>query len=128
MTPRDVVESFWEAMRANDWEAAARHFAADAVIEWPCTGERIKSPAAWAEIQARYPAAGRWSFDLHRLISGGETAVSECTVTDGEQSARVIALSEVNGDSIVRQVEYWVTSYESADWRSDLVERIDPVP
>lgn len=128
MTPRDVVESFWEAMRANDWQAAAAHFSDDAVIEWPCTGERIKSAAAWAEIQARYPAAGRWSFDLHRLVADDRTAVSECTVTDGEQSARVVAFSDFEGDRIVRQIEYWVLAYEPADWRADLVERIEPVP
>ena len=128
MTPREVVESFWEAMRANDWDAAAQHFAPDAVIDWPCTGERIKSPAAWAEIQARYPAAGRWSFDLHRLVGDDRTAVSECTVSDGEQPARVVAFSEVEDGAIVRQIEYWVMAYEPASWRDDLVERIEPVP
>jgi limonene-1,2-epoxide hydrolase len=128
MTPREVVESFWEAMRANDWDAAAEHFAADALIEWPCTGERIKSPAAWAEMQARYPAAGRWSFDVHWLIADDSAAVSECTVTDGEHPARVVAISQVEGDRIVRQIEYWTVAYEPADWRADLVERIEPVP
>jgi limonene-1,2-epoxide hydrolase len=128
MTPREVVESFWEAMRANDWSAAAAHFAPDTVIEWPCSGERIRSPAAWAELQARYPAAGRWSFDLHRLVADEHTAVSECTVTDGAHPARVVAFSDVEGDRIVRQVEYWMLAYEPADWRSDLADRIDPVP
>jgi limonene-1,2-epoxide hydrolase len=128
MPARDLVESFWEAMRANDWDAAAGHFAAEAVIEWPCTGERMRSPAAWAEVQARYPAAGRWTFDLHRLVADGSTAVSECTVTDGEQAARVVAITEVEGDEIVRHTEYWTLAYEPADWRADLVERIEPVP
>lgn len=128
MTPREVVESFWEAMRANDWEAAAQHFAVDAVIDWPCTGERMKSPAAWAEVQARYPTAGRWTFDLHRLIADESSAVSECTVTDGAQAARVVAISEVEGDRITRQIEYWTVAYEPADWRADLVDPIEPVP
>ena len=128
MTPREVVESFWDAMRANDWEAAARHFGADAVIDWPCTGERMKSPAAWAEVQARYPAAGRWTFDVHRLIADDSRALSECTVTDGAQAALVVAISEVEGDRITRQTEYWTVAYDPADWRADLVEPIDPVP
>ena len=128
MAAQAVVESFWEAMRANDWQAAAAHFAPDAVIEWPCSGERIKGPAAWAEIQARYPAAGRWTFDVHRLVGDGNTAVSEVTVSDGEQPARVVAFSEVEGEAIVRQIEYWPAAYEPAEWRADLVERIQPVP
>jgi limonene-1,2-epoxide hydrolase len=128
MAARAVVESFWEAMRANDWQAAAAHFATDAVIEWPCSGERIKGPAAWAEIQARYPAAGRWTFDVHRLVGDGDSAVSEVTVSDGERPARVVAFSEVEGEAIVRQIEYWPDAYEPAEWRADLVERIQPVP
>ena len=68
MTPREVVESFWEAMRANDWDAAAAHFAADAVIEWPCTGERIKQPRGLGRAPGPLPGRRvRWSFDLHRL-------------------------------------------------------------
>ena len=54
--------------------------------------------------------------------------MTEVTVTDGERPARAIAFTEVEGDSIVRQVEYWTTAYEPAQWRADLVERIDPVP
>ncbi len=128
MRTRAVLESFWEAMQANDWRRAADHFAAKAVIEWPCTGERIRDPDAWAQIQERYPAAGRWVFDIHRLVIDGDTAVTEFTVTDGERPARAIAISEVAGDAIERQVEYWTVAYEPAEWRADLVDRIDPVP
>ena len=40
----------------------------------------------------------------------------------------MVAISEVDGDEIVRQIEYWTVAYEPADWRADLVEPIDPVP
>ena len=40
----------------------------------------------------------------------------------------MIAVSDVAGDRIVRQIEYWVVAYEPADWRADLVERIETVP
>jgi limonene-1,2-epoxide hydrolase len=125
---RDVVESFWRAMRANDWDAAAAHFADGFVVDWPCSGERISSRSDYAEIQRRYPAAGRWSFDIHALVADDERAVTELTVSDGERSARAIVISEIGGDRIARQVEYWPVPYEPADWRADLVERIDPIP
>jgi hypothetical protein len=38
--------------------------------------------------------------------------VSEVTVSDGEQSARLVAFSESNHGCISRQVEYWPTPYE----------------
>jgi ketosteroid isomerase-like protein len=125
---QEIVEMFWEAMRANDWERAAGVFAADAVIDWPCTGERMRSPSAWAELQARYPAAGRWTFEIHRLIVDGDTAVTEFTASDGDVSARAISFAETAGDSIVRLVEYWIDAYDPPNWRSDLVDRIDQIP
>ena len=53
-------------------------------------------------MQARYPTnTGRWSFDVHRLVADGDTVVSEVTVTDGEQSARVVAFSDIDGEQVV---------------------------
>lgn len=127
MTTREVVESFWSTMIANDWERAAAHLADGCVVDWPCSGERI-ARRHFAEIQARYPAAAKWRFDLHRVIAEGDVAVTELTVTDGEQRARAIVFSEVADDRIVHQVEYWPEAYEPPPWRADLVELIEPVP
>jgi limonene-1,2-epoxide hydrolase len=129
MSSQDVVSSFWAAMRANDWEAAARHLAPECVIDWPCSGERIVGRADFAAVQARYPTStGRWSFDVHRLVGGAETVVSEVTVTDGEQSARLVAFSEVAGERIVRQVEYWPIAYDPPSGREDLTSPGDRIP
>jgi hypothetical protein len=49
-------------------------------------------------------------------------------VTDGLQTARVVAFSDVVDDQIVRQVEYWPTAYEPSADRADLVQRILPLP
>jgi limonene-1,2-epoxide hydrolase len=125
----EVVEGFWLAMQRNDWRAAAELLVEDIVIDWPCSGERIVGRADFVAIQERYPTStGRWTFDIHRLISDGATTVSEITVTDGVQSARLIAFSEVVGSRIVRQVEYWPTAYEPPADRADLVQRIPPLP
>ena len=98
-------------------------------IDWPCSGERIVGRANFVAVQERYPSTpGRWQFQVHRQVSDGATTVSEVTVTDGVQSARVIALSDVTDGQIARHVEYWPTAYEPPADRADLVERIPPVP
>jgi limonene-1,2-epoxide hydrolase len=126
---RDVVRSFWSAMQDNDWPRAASHLADGCEVDWPCSGERIVGRDDFVAIQIGYPTnTGRWSFDLHRMIVDGGTVVSELTVTDGEQSARAIVFSEVAGEQIVRQVEYWPAPYAPAPWREHLVRRIDQVP
>lgn len=125
----EVVEQFWTAMQRNDWVAAAAHFVEEIKIYWPCSGERIVGRANFVALQERYPTTtGRWTFDIHRLVTEGRTTVSEVTVTDGVQSARVIAFSDVADGLIARHVEYWPIAYEPPPDRADLVERIPPVP
>jgi catechol 2,3-dioxygenase-like lactoylglutathione lyase family enzyme/limonene-1,2-epoxide hydrolase len=122
-TARDVVTSFWDAMRDNDWQRAAGHLAEDCPVDWPCSGERIRGRANFAAVQARYPTrTGRWTFDVRRLVADDGTAVSEVAVSDGEQSAVVVAFSEVDGGLITHQVEYWPNPYAPMPGRQDLTE------
>lgn len=129
MSSRELVIAFWAAMQVNDWHKAASCLAPQCTIDWPCSGERIVGRSDFAEIQARYPTnTGRWRFDVHRLVAEGDLVVSEVTVTDGEQSARVIAFSEIEGGQIARQVEYWPTGYEPLPGREDLTRPTDRIP
>jgi limonene-1,2-epoxide hydrolase len=129
MRSRAVVESFWAAMQDNDWERAAGHFTEGCAIDWPCSGERIVGRADFAALQARYPTqTGRWSFDVHRIVAEGDVVVSEVTTTDGEQAARVVAFSILDGDRIGYQVEYWPMPYEPRPGRDDLTQPIAAIP
>ncbi len=65
---------------------------------------------------------------MHRLLADGDTVVSEVTVTDGDQSARVVVFSEIYGRHIVRQVEYWPTPYDPLPGREDLTRPIERIP
>ena len=129
MSARELVSAFWSAMQANDWESAARCLAPQCTIDWPCSGERFVGRERFVAMQARYPTStGRWSFDVHRIVAEDDVVVSEVTVNDGEQSARVVAFSEVVAGQIVRQVEYWPAPYDPLPGREDLTEPADRVP
>jgi len=129
MSSRELISAFWAAMQANDWERAASYLAPECVIDWPCSGERIVGASDFAAIQVRYPTStGWWSFEVHRLVVEGDTAVSEVTVTDGEQSARVVAFSETDGDHIIHQIEYWPTAYDPLPGREDLTRPTERIP
>ena len=129
MAAREHIESFWAAMRANDWKAAAEHLAEDCIVDWPCSGERIVGRSAFAAIQATYPTnTGRWSFDIHRLVADGDTAVSEITVSDGEQSARLVAISLLRDGLIAEQIEYWPGPTDPLPGREHLTQPIPRVP
>lgn len=44
-------------------------------------------------MNADYPAQGRWSFTVNRLVGNQSEAVSDVTVTDGVTTARAISFS-----------------------------------
>ncbi|MGI8968059.1 MAG: DsbA family protein, partial [Chloroflexota bacterium] len=64
-----------------------------------------------------------WRFTVNRLITEGDTVVTDVTVTDGVQIARAITFSEVLDGRIVRQTEYWPDPFEAPACRARCVER-----
>ena len=54
--------------------------------------------------------------------------VSEVTVSDGEQSARVVAFSDLDGDHVIHQVEYWPTADDPLPGREDLTRPTERIP
>jgi len=129
MSSRAIVESFWAAMQDNDWSRAAGHLTEDCWIDWPCSGERIVGRDDFVALQARYPTnSGRWNFDVHRIVVEDNVTVSEVTVDDGEQAARVVAFSILEGSHIAHQIEYWPMPYEPRLGREDLTQPIPTIP
>lgn len=129
MGPRAVVESFWAAMADNDWAGAAAHLKDGCIVDWPCTGERIVGRDDFIAVQEQYlTQTGRWTFDVHCLVADDSAVVSEVTVTDGEQSARVVSFSVVTGGQIVSQVEYWPAAYDPPPGRAGLTRPGPGIP
>ena len=116
-------------MNENDWHRAARHLTEDCLIDWPCSGERIVGRDDFAAVQAGYPTnTGRWDFDVHRIVAEDDIVVSEVTVSDGEQAARVVAFSVLDGSLIAHQVEYWPMPYEPRPGREALTQPTARIP
>src|ERR1051325_3365015 len=65
-----VVRRYFDLMRSNDFNAVAAVLAAEFVLEWPLSNERIRGAAAYAAMNAAYPAHGPWTFEVHRLVGG----------------------------------------------------------
>jgi ketosteroid isomerase-like protein len=119
---RRVVERFWATMQTNDWRAAGELLHDDYLLEWPQSGERICGRENFAAMNAQYPAAGRWRFDVRRCVVEGDTAVTDVLVTDGAVEGRAITFSTVRDSRIVHQLEFWPDPYEAPAWRAGLVE------
>jgi ketosteroid isomerase-like protein len=119
-----LVREFWRLMATNDFTAVAAVLAEDFVLEWPQTDERIRGAENFARVNAEYPAHGRWTFTVNRLVCGNGDAVSDVSVTDGAVRARAVSFFEIGGGKIVKIVEYWPEPGAPPYDRSHLTERL----
>ena len=128
MSSGDVVREFWRLMGTNDFARVGDVLAADFVLEWPQSRERIRGRERFARVNAEYPAHGPWRFTIHRVVAEGGQAVSEVSVTDGVQRGTAISIFEVVDGRIVRLVEYWPDPFPAPANRAHLVESMDGEP
>ena len=123
-TAESVVREFWRRMASNDFASVAAVLAPEFVMEWPQSKERIRGPQRFCRMNAEYPTASRWRFQINRLQASGESVVTQVSLTDGTQSAEPVSFFTVRGGKIVRLVEYWPEPFAPAENRRHLVEPI----
>jgi len=125
MTAENVVREFWRLMASNDFDAVAVVLDTEFVLDWPQSNERIRGAARFAQMNREYPAHGRWSFDVQRVVDDGEAA-SVVAITDGVQRATALSFFSIAEGRITRLVEYWPDPYPAVGSRAHLVEPISP--
>ncbi|MDR5904767.1 nuclear transport factor 2 family protein [Franzmannia qiaohouensis] len=125
-TAGEVVREFWQLMASNDFYSVVAVLAPDFVLEWPQSNERIRGGERFAQMNAEYPAHGRWQFTTNRFVEGDDDVVTEVAITDGVQSATAISFFTVEKGKITRLVEYWPEPYSAPAGRAHLIEAITP--
>lgn len=122
MSTIDVVKRFWSLMQTNDFRSVGEVLADSFVLEWPQSHERIRGRSNFAAMNEEYPAHGHWRFTINRLVAGEGEAVSDVSVTDGVQVARVISFFAIADGLIQQMVEFWPEPFEAPENRKHLVE------
>lgn len=117
-----VVREFWRLMASNDFHAVRAVLAPQFVMEWPQSGERIRGPERFCQMNAEYPSHGRWQFRINRLVASGDSVVTQVSLGDGVQAAEPISFFTVQDGLITRLLEYWPEPFAPADNRRHLVE------
>jgi len=122
----ELVEKFWGLMKTNDFLSVGSVLADDFVLDWPQSRERISGRDNNAAMNEEYPANGRWEFTVNRIIGNDSEAVSDVSLTDGVQKARVVSFFTVRDGKISKMVEFWPEPFTPLENRKHLVEKIDP--
>ncbi|MFE4535374.1 nuclear transport factor 2 family protein [Streptomyces scopuliridis] len=84
---RAALEEHWRASERGDTEAEHAIYAADAILDYPQSGERFRGRETISAQRGGHPASRH--FTVHRIVGGGDLWVSECVITyDGCPATR----------------------------------------
>ena len=107
----------------RDNTAAAEVYAADAVLEYVQSRERIRGRADIVASRDAYP--GRPTrFEVHRIVGDAAARVAEITLwIDGDEPHPLVAVLDLRGGLVVRERIYIAEPWEPAEYRAQWVER-----
>jgi hypothetical protein len=120
---RAALLRHWAASDDNDFATEHQIYRADAVLDYPQSGERIRSRA---NIEAsRKAQPNRKHFTVRRMLGGDDLWVSELVMTYDAQPYYVVSIMEFEGDEVVHETQYFSDPFEPGPSRAQWVERMD---
>lgn len=120
---RAALRRHWAASDANDFDAEHEIYRADAVLEYPQSGERIRGRHNIQASRAAQPNEKR--FTVRRVLGGGDLWISELVLTYDGQPSYVASIMEFEGGEVVRETQYFGEPFEPGPSRAQFVERMD---
>jgi ketosteroid isomerase-like protein len=120
---RRAIQTHWAASDTNDFDTEHQIYRADAVLEYPQSGERIRGRDRIQASRAAQPNAKR--FTLRRILGGAELWISELVLTYDGQPSYVVSIMEFEGSEVVRETQYFGEPFDPGPSRAQWVERIE---
>ncbi len=134
MNDDEMVERIRSIYEFGDMEAygkALNEMASDDMVqEWPQSGERIRGRANIAALNENYPSGSGTTpkATLRRIVKPGDAWVIEATIDYGDGiPVSAVSIIETEDGKIVRQTDYFANPFEAPAWRSQWVEKMEPV-
>ncbi|MFB8441725.1 nuclear transport factor 2 family protein [Streptomyces niveus] len=120
---RAAIEEHWRASERGDTEAEHAIYAAEALLDYPQSGERFRGRAAISAQRGGHPADRH--FSVRRITGHGRLWVSECVITyDGAPSYSVSVMEFADG-RVVHETQYFADPFGASPRRAALAE---PMP
>ncbi|MHC2434636.1 nuclear transport factor 2 family protein [Bradyrhizobium sp. USDA 4451] len=121
-TMRMALERHWDASDASDFEREHEIYAADAVLDYPQSGERIRGRRSIQESRTVQPNKKR--FTIRRMIGGGDLWITEFVLTYDGVPFHTVSIMEFRDGQVVHETQYFADRFEPSPSRAHLVERI----
>jgi SnoaL-like domain len=120
---RAALQRHWAASDANDFATEHQIYRADAVLDYPQSGERIRGRANIQASRTAQPNLKR--FTVRRMLGGGDLWISELVMTYDGRPSYVVSIMEFDGGQVVHETQYFGDPFEPGPSRAQWVERMD---
>ena len=120
---RDKVAEHWHASERGDIEAEHAIYAADAILDYPQSGERFRGRANIQAQRGGHPA--KRHFTIRRISGIGDLWISECIITYNGVPSFSVSIMEFTDGYVTHETQYFGDKFEAASWRAPLAE---PIP
>jgi SnoaL-like domain len=127
-TDRDIrirvrLEQHWKASEDGDTDTEHAIYAADAILDYPQSGERFRGRSQIQAQRGGHPADRH--FTVLRIRGGDDLWVSECVITYDGVPTYSVSVMEFSGDLVTHETQYFADPFEAPAWRAALAE---PIP
>ena len=127
-TDRDVrtrarLEQHWTASEDGDTDTEHAIYAADAILDYPQSGERFRGRSKIQAQRGGHPAERH--FTVLRIRGGGDLWVSEVVITYDRVPSYAVSVMEFTGDLVTHETQYFADPFQAPAWRAALAE---PIP
>jgi hypothetical protein len=118
------IQQHWQASEGGDVDAEHAIYAADAILDYPQSGERFRGRSTIQAQRGGHPAERH--FSVSRIVGAGELWVSECLITYDGAPTHSISIMEFADGFVVHETQYFADPFDAPAARATLSEPIGP--
>jgi SnoaL-like domain len=120
---RARLQQHWEASERGDLDMEQAVYAADAILDYPQSGERFRGRSRIQAQRDGNPAERH--FTVSRIVGGGDVWVSEVVITYDGVPTHSLSVMEVTDGLVTHETQYFADPFPAAPRRAALAE---PIP
>jgi SnoaL-like domain len=120
---RARIQQHWEASERGDLDAEHAIYAADAILDYPQSGERFRGRPKIQAQRGGHPAERH--FTIRRILGRGHVWVSECVITYDGVPTWSVSVMEIADGLVTHETQFFADPFPAAPARAALAE---PIP
>jgi hypothetical protein len=120
---RSRLQEHWDASEHGESDLEHAIYAADAILDYPQSGERFIGRSTIQAQRGGHPADRH--FTVRRILGAGDVWVSECVITYDGVPTYSLSIMEITDGLVTHETQYFADPFPAPSARAALAE---PIP